>query len=104
MDNPFFHRWVYDPNQGVMISHNLDSHPAFVKYHEELGPDLTGGFAYKIGNGWRITDRESKPLDDPYIVNQVVRRLNYRDEPETRLEGSWKPINWDRLHYALPCD
>jgi hypothetical protein len=107
---PLYYRWVYSPQKGVTINSNKETHPALVKYHSDLSGDindndLTHGFASAIGNGWRITDLSHQALDDPYIVQQVVRRLNLEDSPQAAShEGSWAPSVYDfeRLHYGLP--
>lgn len=110
---PLYVRWVYSPSKGVTIGSNADDHPAFVKYHQQLGgdindTDLVHGYAYPIGNGWRVTDYEHQPLEDPYIVNQVVRGLNLGGSPqmgaEDSREASWRPVSYDfdRLHYGIP--
>lgn len=108
---PLYYRWVYSPSKGVTLNSNQDDHPALVKYHTGLSgdindTDLSHGYASHIGGGWRITDLEHQPVDDPYIVQQVVRRLNHEEGPEIRSEGSWQPseFNWDRLHYGIPCE
>lgn len=106
---PLYFRWVYSPSKGVTLGTNADDHPALVKYHQALGGDindndLTHGYAYPIINGWRLTDLDHQAVQDPYIVNQVVRALNHEDGPQKRAEGSWQPtkFNWDRIHYSLP--
>lgn len=108
---PLYYRWVYSPSKGVTLNSNQDDHPALVKYHTGLSgdindTDLSHGYASHIGGGWRITDLEHQPVEDPYIVQQVVRRLNHEESPEIRSEGSWQPseFNWDRLHYGIPCE
>lgn len=107
---PFYYRWVFSPTKGVTLGSNGDEHPALVPYHQGLGgqvdsQDLMHGYAYRIKNGWRLTDWEHRPLEDPFIVAQVVRSLELKESPEKQVEGSWRPIreeNWDRLHYGLP--
>lgn len=108
---PLYYRWIYSPSKGVTLGSNLDDHPALVKYHSELGgdindTDLVHGYASALDGGWRITDLEHQPVEDPYIVQQVVRRLNHEDGPQIHSEGSWQPskYDWERLHYALPCE
>lgn len=107
---PLYYRWIFSPQKGVTLGTNSDDHPALVKYHQALGgdindTDLTHGYASPIGNGWRVTDLDHQPVEDPFIVNQVVRRLNHEDGPQMPShEGLWRPIeyDWDRLHYGLP--
>lgn len=109
VSKPLYHRWVFSPSKGVTIGTNSDDHPALVKYHQGLGSeindtDLVHGYAYPIGNGWRLTDYEHQAVEDPYIINQVVRRLNGEDGALRTAEGSsWHLTpDYDRLHYAMP--
>lgn len=107
---PMYYRWVYSPTKGVTLGSNGDDHPALVPYHQGLGgvvdgQDLMHGYAYRIGNGWRLTDYEHKAVEDPFVVNQVVSALNDKESPLRASEGSWKPVkvvNWDRLHFGIP--
>lgn len=106
---PLYYRWVFSPTKGVTLGTNQDAHPALIDYHQNLGgqindTDLTHGYAYPIGNGYRVTDYEHQPVSDPYIVNAVVRRLNLGRDPQMSAEGSWQPTEYDfdRLHYGLP--
>lgn len=106
---PLYYRWIFSPHKGVTVGTNQDDHPALVKYHPALSgeindTDLVHGYAAPIGGGWRITDLEHRPVEDPYIVQQVVRRLNHEDPPQIRAEGSWRAseFDWDRIHYGLP--
>lgn len=108
---PLYFRWVYSPHKGVTVNNNQEAHPTKVKYHGDLGgdindTDLTHGYASALDGGWRITDLAHQPVEDPYIVNQVVRRLNLEDGPQIRSEGSWQPseYDFDRLHYGLPAE
>lgn len=109
VSRPLYYRWVFSPQKGVTINSNQETHPALVRYHNDLSGDindldLSHGYASAIGNGWRITDLAHQPVEDPYIVNQVVRRLNLEDGPQMRSEGSWRPsqCDFERLHYGLP--
>lgn len=107
---PMYYRWIYAPSTGeVTLGSNADDHPARVKYHGELGGQAdsanpTHGYAYRIGNGWRLTDWEHKAVEDPYTVSQVVRALERKESPEIVSQGSWREDNqdWDRLHYSQP--
>jgi hypothetical protein len=109
LDKPLYYRWIFSPSKGVTLGTNQDDHPALVDYHQNLGgqindTDLVHGYAYPIGNGWRVTNYEHQPVGDPFIVNQVVRRLNLQAGPQIAAEGSWQPTEYDfdRLHYGLP--
>ena len=103
---PIYYRWVFSPKDGqVALGHNDETHPAFVPYHRDIA-DLVGkanlqhGYAYRIHGGWRLTDEEHKPVRDNYVVAQVVRALNGREEPA---EGARKGSrDFSRTHYGLP--
>jgi hypothetical protein len=81
ISDPLYYRWVFSPASGeVTLAHNLDDDP---KLHGDLAreqnePGLVHGYAYRIGGGWRLTDWEHRPVEDPYVVAQVMRKL--RDE------------------------
>jgi hypothetical protein len=93
--DPLYYRWVFSPASGeVTLAHNLEDDP---KLHGDLArernePGLVHGYAYRIGGGWRLTDWEHRPVEDPYVVAQVMRKL--RDEEgytpaEDASEGDW---------------
>ena len=62
-------------------------------------PNLVHGYAYRIINGWRLTDWEHRPVDDPYTTSQVLRKLNQKPQEYEQPE---EPKDYDRLHYGLP--
>lgn len=103
---PLYVRWTHSPTHGVQLSHNGEDHPALVNYHQNLAgdPDKTHGYAYRINNGWRLTNYEHQPVDDPYVVNQVVRALTGKGASQRPGESLYEPIEQDfeRLHYGLP--
>jgi hypothetical protein len=84
---PIQHLWVYNPVENVVhITHNDGRHPAYRITHKDHHPEITHesalrGFAFKIKGGWRIVDRESKEIDDPYVVSLVVRKLEGKPNP-----------------------
>lgn len=104
---PLYYRWTFSPDTGeVEVGHNDEDHPALVRYHEQLADklnraDVINGYAYRITDGWRLSDDEHKPLEDPYIVSQVLRALNRGPQPTG---PDWTPEHedFDRLHYGLP--
>jgi hypothetical protein len=79
---PIYYRWNFNPKTGVALSHNEGDLDAFVNYREGSETDSTNGYAYRIGNGWRLTDWEHRPVEDPYVVSQVVRKLQDRGVPK----------------------
>ena len=80
--------WVYDPVENVVhITHNEGRHPAYRITHKDHHPEITHesalrGFAFKIKGGWRIVDRASKEIDDPYITRLVVEKLEGKPDHE----------------------
>ena len=103
---PLYYRWVFSPESGeVELSHNQEGHPAEIPYHEQLADkinraNVVNGYAYRIGNGWRLSDDEHKPVEDPYVVSQVMRALGMTNE---RRSAEWTADeDYDRLHYGLP--
>lgn len=103
---PLYYRWAFDPRDGVILSSNDDDHAFRLPYHRDLGGGKAqvNGYAYRIRGGWRLTDWEHRPLEDPFVISSVVKALNGKDDdPEERL-ASWETpaYDWDRLHYGLP--
>jgi hypothetical protein len=74
--------WVYDPAEDKLyVDHNEDKHPAHrithAEFHQEVDhPNAVRGFAYSIKGGWRITDRDHKEVEDPYLIKLVVSTLD----------------------------
>lgn len=106
---PLYYRWVFTPEQGVTLSSNDDDHPSRVPYHTDLGGLVDQqapyhGYAYRIGDGWRLTDWEHGAVEDPFIAAQVVRALKGKDGFERTSQNVWEPVeyDWNRLHYGLP--
>lgn len=110
---PLYYRWVLSPDTGdVELSSNQDDHPALVPYHEQLSgkinrPNLAHGYAYRIVGGYRITNWEHRPVEDPFIISQVKNALRAKEPVEAEngsTEPSWEPAahDFDRLHYGLP--
>jgi hypothetical protein len=103
---PLYYRWSFSPEHGVELAHNGEDHPAQVRYHQDLvkSPGQTHGYAYRIGNGWRLTDWEHKPVEDPFAVAQVVRALTGKEGPQRGTQSPWEPaeLDWDRTHFGLP--
>lgn len=78
---PVYYLWVYDPHEDkVILEHNYGKHPAERVDHAELGrrvphPDRIHGYAYKIIGGFRITNWEHSPVDDPHVLERVKEKL-----------------------------
>lgn len=106
---PIYYRWVFSPKGGVSLSDNDTTHPAWTPYHRDIAGTsgearLIHGYAYRIGDGWRLTTDEHKPVHDNFVVAQVVRALMEREGHQTARHSVWTPTEWDfeRSHYGLP--
>lgn len=88
---PIYFLWIFDPQKDeTILEHNEGRHTAEHVDHQELArrvphPERVHGYAYKIKDGWRITDWEHRPVDDPHIQSSVRRAL--RKEGAHRLRG-----------------
>jgi hypothetical protein len=84
-DGPVYHFWVFHPeDDSVSIHHNRGKHPAEHVTHGQLRkvhhhPETIHGYAYKIHGGWRITDDEHRPVNDPHVVEKVIKALRVSD-------------------------
>lgn len=91
-DRPIYYLWVFDPaTNTVHMDHNQDKHPAYHVLHRDLEdqhhihhPEKIRGYAYSIKGGWRITDDSHSEVKDPFIVDQVMRKLR-GEHPEPAL-------------------
>lgn len=78
---PVFWLWVYDgTNDKVTITHNEDRPPAHAVIHKDLAQEAhpayrLEGYAYSIRGGFRITDADSRPLQDPHIITLIKHAL-----------------------------
>lgn len=83
-EGPVYWLWVFDPQTGrVTIDHNEDRSRADAITHAELSghvthPNKVCGYAYKIQNGFRITDIDHRPVEDPFITNNVIAAIKER--------------------------
>lgn len=86
LNGPMYHLWVFNPEDGsVLIETPEDKKRVEQRYHAELAedvphPDRVHGYAYVIRGGWRITDWEHRPIEDPYIRNTVARALDGKEQ------------------------
>ena len=109
---PFYYRFVLRPSDGeVELAHNWESPADVVRYHSDLAAEqnedgLYNGFAYRIKGGWRLTDWEHRPIDDPFVVAQVMRAIREQEgahlphDPQTAWEDA--ELASDKWHYGLP--
>jgi hypothetical protein len=76
-----YYRYVYSPSTGdVTLSHNHEGRPADIRFHSDMAEerserDLTSGYAFKLDNGWKVTDREFKPSQDPHQIVAVENAI-----------------------------
>jgi hypothetical protein len=79
--SPIYYLWVFDPVEDkVHVEHNEGRHRADHIDHGHLAervshPERLHGFAYRIKHGWRITNWEHRPVDDPHVVELVRKEL-----------------------------
>lgn len=75
-----YYVWVFDPQTGEVDVHDGESSSLDVPSHDDLAranphEDRVHGYAYRIINGWRVTDWDDKPLEDPFIKRAVTEAL-----------------------------
>lgn len=80
-----YYLWTYGANTGKVLLDTDDSRPRKDhRYHEHMGEDhedtdLIHGYAYRIKDGWRITDIEHNSLDDGHIKLEIIRAIRKRE-------------------------
>ncbi len=76
-----YYRFAYSPTTGdVSLSHNREGHPAMIRFHSEMASDrpeqdIEVGYAFKLDNGWKVTDSEFKPVVDPHRLVAVENAI-----------------------------
>lgn len=99
---PIYYRFTYSPTTGdVDLSHNHEAHPAAIPTHGDMAakrpePDLICGYAYRIGNGFRLTDAEDRPILDPHLTQEVMKHIAQAENFTTREASSGGPT-------TMPC-
>lgn len=104
--HPLYMRWVFSPASGQVELSDNSQDPLETKYHTDLArelnePNLVHGYAYRIGDGWRLTDWDSRPVEDPFVIAQVMRTL----QTQQPSGNTWEPDydeDWSRIHLGLP--
>lgn len=114
MTKPLFYLWVFHPQTAhVTLTHDWEGHPAHTKTHGDLArelnePNLYHGYAYRIKGGWRVTDYDHKPVEDPFVKAKVVGALGHAEAPESPPEppkdhkGPGALPEGGKFHYGLP--
>lgn len=80
-ERPVYYLWVFDPQEAkVHLEHNEGRHHAEHLSHRDLAartahPSRVHGYAYSIRGGWRVTDWEHHPVEDPFVLKQVKKAL-----------------------------
>lgn len=81
-DGPFYYLWVFDPQEDkIIVEHNESRPPHEHIDHGHLAervphPARVHGYAYRIRGGWRISDDNHRPVDDPHVKALVKSALN----------------------------
>ena len=82
MSKPFYYLWAYDSHhERVILEHNDDRPKNEEVTHSNILDDLPNdpdnelGYAYRIDGGWRITNDEHDPVEDPFIVDKIKKRI-----------------------------
>ena len=85
-DRSIYHHWGYEPyKDSVYINDDND-------YDQN-------GYAYRIDGGWRLTDREHDPVNDPYLIGKIMSALNGHNGEEPIIHDDYA---FTKLHYGQP--
>lgn len=89
-----YYRWVYSPSTGdVTLAHNHEGHPAMIRFHADLAnarpeKDIEAGYAFKLDNGFKVTDQDFKPVDDPHRMVAVENAISSYESEADRDDGA----------------
>lgn len=64
-----------------------------VRFHSDMAkerpePDIEPGYAFKLDNGWKVTDQDFKPVVDPHrmvAVENAISKLEGRNETDSQV-------------------
>jgi hypothetical protein len=94
---PIYYRWAYSPTTGeVSLSHNHEGHPADIEFHAQMAEqraesDLQFGYAYRLDNGWKVTNEKHGHEDDVHLRVAVEKAIESREHPHgTSHEAKWE--------------
>jgi hypothetical protein len=80
--HPIYYSWVFDYRTGeVHLSDDHHKERRHKNHHKDLSdrvghPEKLHGYAYRIRDGWRLTDIDHGKITDRFIVGQVLLSIN----------------------------
>lgn len=101
---PLYVRWAFSPASSEVMLADNEGDPLNVQYHGDMAaqlnePNLVHGYAYRLQDGWRLFDWENRPLEDPFIIAQVMRKLvGEHSSPQDLPQDP----DFSRMHQGLP--
>lgn len=111
---PIYYRWAYSPSTGeVSLSHNHEGHPADIEFHSQMAEhrqesDLVFGYAYRLDNGWKVTNAKHGPENDVHIRVTVEKAIENNEHPHTATvhEARWEDDGGysHRTRYGKPIE
>jgi hypothetical protein len=111
---PIYYRFAYSPTTGeVSLSHNHEGHPAEITFHSQMAEqrpeaDLVFGYAYRLDNGWKVTNEKHGPETDVHIRVAVEKAIEHREHPpaENHHEARWEDDGGysQRTRYGKPIE
>lgn len=75
---PIYYRFVFGATEGnVALARGDDFQQRFQDLIEDVNDhDYLAGYVYPIQGGYRLTDREHKPLTDRFVAKKVIENLS----------------------------
>lgn len=113
---PIYYRWCYSPSTGdVTLSHNYEGHVADIRFHSDMAKerqegDLQFGYAYRLDNGWKVTDDKHKPETDVHLRVAVEKAIEGQEHPKLASLSApeWTPDRdaapSKRIRYGKPIE
>lgn len=83
-----YYRFAYSPSTGdVSLAHNHEGHPALIRFHSDLAKDrpekdIEVGYAFRLDNGWKVTDQDFKPVEDPHRMVAVENAISQQESKD----------------------
>jgi hypothetical protein len=100
MTQPIYYRWAYSPSTGdVTLSHNHEGHPADITFHSQMAEqrpegDLQFGYAYKLDNGWKVTNDKHQPESDVHLRVAVENAIEEQGFQKTAYDYESADQKW----------